>query len=199
LRLGYAAVMNCPSRADPIHNEGWNQNPDALNADATTRADLNHMANARLQRDHRIDPADDPTAEIETNEHGDLEGDGTMRLKELGGQGAVMAGNEKSQTAGSVGLPARRYYVCRPGGGAGRTPRMATKDWSSGVSAVFRRCIQVLRKYSKFIGPGFMVAVAYIDPGRRPSTFSSYQIYLSRCLPISMSPTKHTLLVYTSW
>jgi metal iron transporter len=30
---------------------------------------------------------------------------------------------------------------------------------------VFGGAIEVVRKYLKFVGPGFMVAVAYIDPG----------------------------------
>jgi metal iron transporter len=84
--------MNCPSRVDPIHPEGWNQNPDALNADATTRADLNHMANAR---------------------------------------------------------------------NASRT----INDWCMALRGLPVRASKILRKYATFIGPGFMVSVAYIDPG----------------------------------
>jgi hypothetical protein len=47
--------MNCPSRVDPEFPEGYNQNPNALNADATTRADLGFIGNAKARDDHTID------------------------------------------------------------------------------------------------------------------------------------------------
>ncbi|KAL1959306.1 hypothetical protein VTO42DRAFT_2493 [Malbranchea cinnamomea] len=33
------------------------------------------------------------------------------------------------------------------------------------IKSAFSRFIQVLRKFARFVGPGFLVAVAYIDPG----------------------------------
>lgn len=150
--------MNCPSRVDPIPTEGWNQNPDALNADATTRADLDHMANARLQRDHRIDPADDATAEIEPRQSRNDEGDGTSKLKAFGGPGNIPAGSEKR----NVSVPGS---LSGPVGGGGASG-VAT-DFRKSVGTLVMNLSRVLRKYAKFIGPGFMVAVAYIDPGKQ--------------------------------
>ena len=92
-----AAIMNCPSRVDPIFTEGWNQNPDALNADATTRADLNHMANARLQQDHRIDPADALALKTEpTERNASKELDSTAKSKGFDSQGDVVPRRDKS-------------------------------------------------------------------------------------------------------
>ena len=51
--------MNCPSRTDKTDDHpDWNQNPSSLNADATTRADLNGIANSRERRSCLIHPGD---------------------------------------------------------------------------------------------------------------------------------------------
>lgn len=145
--------MNCPSRVDPIIEDGYNQNPNALNADATTRADMDHMANARLQRDHRIDPANGPTSEIEPpNEQNTTEEeDKAIKLKALDEQGHVTVNKGKSPDS-VAGTPSR-----------GVAARAA--NWRTTGRGFSKKALAVLRRYAKFIGPGFMVAVAYIDPG----------------------------------
>jgi len=146
--------MNCPSRADPLYEEGYNQNPNALNADATTRADMEHKANARLRSDHCIDTADAPPGEIETNEHNAGEGGGNaVGRKVLGGKGDVAIG-EKAGGLSSASPPSSG----RGSVGAFGKLRGAARGFAQKAAAV-------LRKYAKFVGPGFMVAVAYIDPG----------------------------------
>jgi metal iron transporter len=145
--------MNCPSRTDPIFNEGYNQNPNALNADSTTRADLDHMANARLRRDHRIDPADTSTTEIEPSKCNITERERhAIKLKGLDSPGIL--GVDEGRTAGHQS----RDFV---GGG-----RITMKKFQARLDGIAGNISRVLRKYAKFIGPGFMVAVAYIDPGR---------------------------------
>lgn len=148
--------MNCPSRVDPIHTEGWNQNPDALNADATTRADLNHTANARLQRDHKIDPADGSAAEIEQSQRHITKGVSKIKMKALDGRGNITVDEGKGPGAVASSLS---------GSPVGKTGR-ATNDWRMALRGLSVRASKILRKYATFIGPGFMVAVAYIDPGR---------------------------------
>lgn len=151
--------MNCPSRADYVDTDGWNQNPPALNADATTQADLNHMANARLRRDHRIDPVDPSWANIDPGQEHTVEGkDNTAPLN---------TGNVKSSAKGSerfVAGTATPSTSLSPGNG-GKNGRKVLRDWGNGLQGMARRTVQVLIKYGKFVGPGFMVAVAYIDPG----------------------------------
>ncbi|KAF2178293.1 natural resistance-associated macrophage protein [Zopfia rhizophila CBS 207.26] len=146
--------MNCPSRADPVHTEGYNQNPPALNADATTRADLNRMANARVQRDHRIDTADAPPMDIEPSEQQTVEGHGKKRLASVDGKGHSTAEEQSVQDSRHAS----------PSGLGGSVGRWVT-DCHITLRKLLQRVTQVLLKYSKFIGPGFLVAVAYIDPG----------------------------------
>jgi metal iron transporter len=141
--------MNCPSRADPDYPEGWNQNPNALNADATTNADFNHMANAKLQRDHRIDPADVVPDMIEPSEINAAERPNSTKALD----GECNAGVVEDTRAGTI--------VGSPPGTAGRS----AGSWRLKMHEFPRKVSRVLLKYAKFIGPGFMVSVAYIDPG----------------------------------
>ncbi|KAF1977470.1 natural resistance-associated macrophage protein [Bimuria novae-zelandiae CBS 107.79] len=143
--------MNCPSRVDPIMPDGYNQNPNALNADATTRADLDHVANARLRQDHRIDPSTDPIA-LEQVEQNTEEGKGQSWPKAEGGKGgvAVRDAEAKADSRAANEVPS----------GAGKRRGFETR-----IVNGCKKVGVVLRKYAKFVGPGFMVAVAYIDPG----------------------------------
>lgn len=144
--------MNCPSRTDPVPDDGWNQSPNALNADATTRANFNHMANARLQRDHCKNTTDtfiDSTTGLAT---GSAAEDTISKSEPI-----VEAIHGKGIEAASPDAP-----ICHPRG----TPSNAATPLRTTIFGLPRRLTQILLKYAKFIGPGFMVAVAYIDPGR---------------------------------
>ena len=151
--------MNCPSRVDPVPTEGWNQNPDALSADTTTRADFNHIASARLQRDHRIDPADGPTSEIDLSNQQPCEEVDPATSNPRNSQGNITVGEKKAGDT-AIGTTASS------GTSAGRTINNERRS----VKGLFEKAVKVLRKYAQFIGPGFMVAVAYIDPGAYPFT-----------------------------
>lgn len=146
--------MNCPSRVDPECTEGYNQSPDAFNGDATTRADMDRVANARLRSDHRIDPASgSPDIQPSQRDAADRD-DGDPRLKMLDGEGNVKI-EERGAPSPSAASPSR-------GGGS-------LKDFCRWIHHRFpKQGLRVLRRYTKFIGPGFMVAVAYIDPGKPP-------------------------------
>ncbi|KAF2449276.1 natural resistance-associated macrophage protein, partial [Karstenula rhodostoma CBS 690.94] len=149
--------MNCPSRTDPITPDGYNQSPNALNADATTRADMDRVANARTRQDHRIDTGDGTSSEMELSEqHVEEEGLG-WRTAEGGkrGVGVGERGLAKNTASGVVGEGAS--------GATGGLPKRGSAGAWAGRAG--KKPLAVLRKYAKFVGPGFMVAVAYIDPG----------------------------------
>ncbi|KAM9887053.1 hypothetical protein OXX79_013873, partial [Metschnikowia pulcherrima] len=59
--------------------------------------------------------------------------------------------------------------------------------------SVFRRAAGAIRKYMRFIGPGLMVSVAYMDPGNYSTAVAAgsayeykllFSIFLSNCLAI---------------
>jgi metal iron transporter len=167
--------MNCPSRVDALFDEGYNQNPNALNADATTRADMNHMANARLRCDHCIDTTDGTTSDIKTNEHIAVEGEGntrTLEPKAFNDQKNALISEEKALPSGSASGSQSN--------GSGRVDTI--HNYRLVACGFSQKALAVLRKYAKFIGPGFMVAVAYIDPGMLST--------LSSCSRVSQGSTK---------
>ncbi|KAF2812599.1 natural resistance-associated macrophage protein [Mytilinidion resinicola] len=161
--------MNCPSRVNPAHMDGWNQNPDSLNADATTRADLGEMANARLRRDSSEMGELQQLQIEEGGKDNDNEGNnnGSEEGKGVGGAGVTENGTLAAAAEGGDGG--------RKDGGLGKRPtpamvRFGKKAWHIGA------------KYLSFIGPGFMVAVAYIDPGNYATDVAAGASYRFRLL-----------------
>lgn len=149
--------MNCPSRTDePLESDGWNQNPPALAADLTTRQDLNGISNLRTLRSSGISLSEEE-------------------------------GNNPREGGSSYGLPPENLRAAPQPKIEGKSFEVvATSHPSQGLdisssptnepssptpppwNTFFCRLQQVGRvfaKYIKFIGPGFMVSVAYIDPG----------------------------------
>jgi metal iron transporter len=147
--------MNCPSRVDPEFPEGYNQNPNALNADATTRADLGFMVNARARDDHTIDCLDTKNDKATGQE--DIVEEGRV-----GASKAPVGLRRTRDVLNHTNLHSLEEHI-RPSG----ILHLDTDDSScvrqrGGLAGL----IEVIRKYFTFIGPGFMVAVAYIDPGK---------------------------------
>lgn len=100
--------MNYPSRSDDLNaHPDWNQNPQDLNADATTRADLNGMVNRRQSRNVRsnLHSGEDPdliAAHVEDDE------DGIRQAK--GGADMCMA---RIPTDTYVSAPEHRPFIFR--------------------------------------------------------------------------------------
>ncbi|TKA34032.1 hypothetical protein B0A50_00012 [Salinomyces thailandicus] len=161
--------MNCPSRTEPELPDEWNQNPNALSADTTTRSDLNRLANARLQRDHRLrkDDANVETLSLEQQSTGDADSQVRRRAGNsgVGYRGGHHLGEEMVEETFGTALPAQNNHPSGKDNGSGHEQQDESLDdlpwWRRGI----RKTARVLMKYSKFIGPGFMISVAYIDPG----------------------------------
>lgn len=147
-------VMNCPSRTDPEFPEGYNQNPNALNTDATTRADLGYLANARARDDNRID-CHNMDNDIAIDRPQATEEDGRLQPKAFYGL------RRRSDATGSVDHGIAGTAI-RPSAIFNEEQNV---DRPKGRGGILGGAIEVIRKYLKFVGPGFMVAVAYIDPG----------------------------------
>ncbi|KAI4181250.1 MAG: hypothetical protein LQ346_006833 [Caloplaca aetnensis] len=137
--------MNRPSRTDePGERDGWNQSPPHLSADLTTREDLNGKANSRTHRDADASAAGPPQLDgweepvIPTR----------MRRQSRGAEGS----ESTSHT-----IPSASYHTANS--------QQSRPNTKSHLSHTARRLGTTLLKFGKFIGPGFMVAVAYIDPG----------------------------------
>ncbi|KAL8740244.1 MAG: hypothetical protein Q9190_007033 [Brigantiaea leucoxantha] len=145
--------MNCPSRTEeePEH-VGWNQNPPVLAADLTTREDLNGVANSRTRRRASMAEQDIPCF------------DGFSRTSSQGCRG-LSQGFLESKPDATVSIQPNTTSSAP----TDRSPHSArARQHSKLIQKLFktsRGLGATLIKFSKFIGPGFMVAVAYIDPG----------------------------------
>ncbi|RMZ81079.1 hypothetical protein DV738_g2390, partial [Chaetothyriales sp. CBS 135597] len=136
--------MNYTSRNDDVQGHpDWNQSPQHLNSDATTRADLNGIVNKREQRDGPSSPGMFSTDQI------DAEPQHSQEEPRAGEKPGVT-------TAVAVGVRSIAYSdtACSNAPNAVQQP-----------VGFFNRARTVAAKYSQFIGPGFLISVAYIDPG----------------------------------
>jgi metal iron transporter len=137
--------MNCPLRVEADPDEGHNQNPSDMAPEAHTHNTLNHRANSTHgSRNSSIHLGDGSHDSINEAPPTDAD-DGTV------------CGN------GSVAVVEQDRNGGHNGGGEHR-------GWVKFAMSARRKLI----KYSKFIGPGFMVSVSYIDPGRSHLYYDIY-------------------------
>ena len=150
-----------------------NQNPPALASDLTTRSDLGGIANARRQRNHRLEDGESPKVELVTLQQPAERDkkDSVLAAVSRGGEGGEGAGDRREDTGSQDGGP-----------GASGATRPGKERKLRGPGAVFRRTGAILRKYARFVGPGFMISVAYIDPGNYATAIAAGASYRFRLL-----------------
>ena len=154
--------MNCPSRTDePAPDQGWNQNPPDLAADVTTRQDLNGIANLRTRQDS-VKEAKDTCRDSQLNgvdDHrpkADLEDKSSFRLRKGTSRSSPNLSPFAELPPAITHGSAQASDACPPFGNLSfrrRSSQFVLRLW------------RILAKFCKFIGPGFMISVAYIDPG----------------------------------
>lgn len=142
--------MNCPAKTDPILPDTHNQSPNALCSELTTRSDFGNLANARRLSDHRLcDPHEPPDLELILQPP--LTSPGDLDTPESSDDAPSQGQQEKQRFDSSVILQDHAEANHESTGNIWR--HCARNFW------------RVLRTYCKFVGPGFMISVAYIDPG----------------------------------
>jgi metal iron transporter len=149
--------MNRPSRTDePQAGDGYNQNPPRISNDLTTDQDLNGISNVRALRDGQQRPTT-----LDLGQSGsDPSGANTAGSpnKAVGGAGVGVRFSEAAGPGFTVPLPIdpdERPDSGANGGGLDATSRR--RSWLS-------RTKHAVVTFGKFVGPGFMVAVAYSKP-----------------------------------
>jgi metal iron transporter len=168
--------MNCPSRTDEtMGHDGWNQSPPSLAADLTTRQDLNGIANSRSQRDSTRIP------DALGNVHEAAAGLDPDQNPPLGPTGSTTAVPSSSKNPALVAV---KHEQMRSHAGSPSNPGSdeKKKKMKKGFTNVVRRIGKILTKFSKFIGPGFMVSVAYIDPGNYSTDIAAGSRYRFKLL-----------------
>ena len=162
--------MSCPSHTDePAAHEGWNQSPSELAADVTTRQDLNGIVNLRTGQD---------SAKEAEDIRGDSQVDGPSTYHRAADPGVSLSFRHRK------GITRSNHTVesspePRPTNSHGSAEPMDEFPSFGNVSPrgissnVFLRVWRIFAKFCKFIGPGFMISVAYIDPGNYSTDVSA--------------------------
>ena len=133
-----------------------NQNPPSFAGDSTTRADLNGISNLRLQRDRL---PSDKIGQAETLQE-------TLHYRR-GSSTKVLSVSECDRT------PPSPKAVSRPQQNLFKRINVSSSVLSNNLRRRTHQYWQLLLKFTKFIGPGFLVAVAYIDPGNYATDVSA--------------------------
>ncbi|OBT54519.1 hypothetical protein VE04_03992 [Pseudogymnoascus sp. 24MN13] len=160
--------MNCPSRTDDTDGrEGWNQSPNLLAG--TTRADFNGRTNATARRslDPDVPGEDVPIAQSLVD----------TPPPEKGGLG------EKGPVVGEKGD--LTDHVTTGGGDGGGSGGGGGGEGEGGIhrrKRFYEKTGRMFMKYASFIGPGFMISVAYIDPGNYSTAVAAGASYQFRLL-----------------
>ncbi|KAF6221431.1 hypothetical protein HO133_002287 [Letharia lupina] len=162
--------MNCPSRPDePAAHDGWNQNPSKLAADVTTRQDLNGIVNLRTGQDS-VKEAEDA--------RGGSQIDGPNDYHRIADPDGTSSFRQRIGTSRSIHTvksfpeirPAKTHGSVEP---RGEFPFLGNIFPPRFPSSFFLRIWRTLAKFCGFIGPGFMISVAYIDPGNYSTDVSA--------------------------
>ncbi|KAI8958374.1 natural resistance-associated macrophage protein [Daldinia sp. FL1419] len=145
--------MNQTSRTDePYEGEGLNQSPPAFSNDLVTNQDLNGIANAREHRGDKSRSMDDSGQPVVDRAPPTIEED------------------PDGSTATNLAIESRTI---------GQIPgRPNSQDNGDGSVALrkqtfLQHTVQTVVTFCKFVGPGFLVAVAYIDPGNYSTDISA--------------------------
>ncbi len=156
-------MCSCPSRTDePYEGEGFNQSPNHLAADLTTNQDLNGIANDREVRNPgaraiagssqaREDDRDKATDKPPTAPDAGGRASGDGMLPSIAPADGVSRDAHGKSAAVEV-APIHSGATPPPGGGGSDR-----QEPSSRVA----RLKKILLNYAHFIGPGFMISVAY--------------------------------------
>lgn len=140
--------MNRPSKNDDGNpHPGWNQCPPALAADLTTRSDLNGIANSRSYRDHRLEDGSPESIELHPSRPRSIEPENV------------------GKKPGLLDAPTQTVLSVTDSRVSSDSASVISDDSDQPRKGVIGRTRSVLGKYAKFVGPGIMVSVAYIDPG----------------------------------
>ncbi|KAK9478529.1 natural resistance-associated macrophage protein-domain-containing protein [Lipomyces japonicus] len=182
--------MNCPTRdPEPFGNPAFNQNPPVYDNELTTNRTSNSFEDREIRMNPDIDflSADNisavesspPSSSVDIDEvptsgasrrHGVGRNSGSSWRARQGSKNGVLEYELSDFSKGPVGsVTTRERYVSSI-----RNPTSFSDSYSAGgypnrsgqsQRRIFSTVIDVLKKYSRFIGPGFMISVAYIDPG----------------------------------
>ncbi|KAI0377049.1 natural resistance-associated macrophage protein [Hypomontagnella monticulosa] len=139
--------MNQTSRTDePYEGDGLNQSPNPFSNDLITNQDLNGIVNARSRRGN------------------------TSRSMDNSGQPMAESPFIEDDPDGGTQTPPKLTIPCQT---IGQTSGTEDNSIAAPKRSPLQRIAYHVVTFGKFIGPGFLVAVAYIDPGNYSTDISA--------------------------
>ncbi len=155
--------MNYPSRVDPkALPNGWNQNPNSLALD--TNNDSNGIANLREQRNHRI--ISELPLETDVLANGPYTRPPSQQRHRANNATSTNSQTQFEKVYSEATVDTLDGVPSSGSGDSSSTPKATNNAHRISMGkGVIRKWAGNVVRFRKFIGPGFMVAVAYIDPG----------------------------------
>ncbi|KAK1780889.1 natural resistance-associated macrophage protein-domain-containing protein [Copromyces sp. CBS 386.78] len=177
------------SRTDePRRSQGFNQSPNPLSADLTTNQDLNGIAN---QRENRSGSRTGIPFQILQDGAGD-DGGGLPPTPDRDRPPCDMAG-DLIKTHPSPLASSNPQLSQAPS-----TAQVESPNIVASVDQVQSRLEQIkhaLITFSQFVGPGFMISVAYIDPGNYATDIAAGASYRFQLLFIVLLSNLFAILL----
>ncbi|KAJ6041299.1 hypothetical protein N7460_006689 [Penicillium canescens] len=155
---GVANGINKTSHTDePLQGDGYNQSPNPNSNDLTTNEDFNGLVNSRTVRESDSQTLPNAASNVPRQIASDAP-------TENDGHGEA-----------SYRLPQRSID-------RGQSPKGASAGADAARVALPQRVRKMLATFGSFIGPGFMISVAYIDPGNYSTDIAAGASYRFRLL-----------------
>ncbi|KAI0421621.1 natural resistance-associated macrophage protein-domain-containing protein [Xylaria grammica] len=176
--------MNQTSRTDePYEGDGLNQSPNAFSNDLVTNQDLNGIANARERRGRNSRSMDNSGQPIAQDIPASPDEDDRRSLHKglARGDGQSPEKTEKSTQVNE--------------GPAASNTSAAGPPSRRGPASLLHKLFHFIVTLGKFVGPGFLVAVAYIDPGNYSTGISAGAWYRFRLLFIILLSNLFAILL----
>ncbi|CAK7274643.1 NRAMP-like transporter smf-3 [Sporothrix epigloea] len=197
--------MNRPSRTDELpRSDGMNQSPNPLSNDLTTNEDLNGLANGRrLQRS--VSPPIQHAGVAGQSSRGGMIMDNDT---DLGAREKVVVEGPTTTRVGSGGTARRPSQTSALPVGSPNDDRSGRNDGNADHNGALDaggrdggaqntgsvwKVVSSLKTFLQFVGPGFIVSVAYIDPGNYSTDIAAgasyrykllFVVLLSNCFAI---------------
>ncbi|KAF4994821.1 hypothetical protein FGRMN_5555 [Fusarium graminum] len=163
--------MNKTSHTDEPYegDDGYNQSPNPNSNDLTTNEDFNGLVNRRSSLQGNTSGLPDASSNVS-------------------GQVTGLAPTKDSgHGEATIGLVHRSIDHGQPSSGGLRAPASANPpapagSTNSGNDTPLQRLKKTIIKAGSFVGPGFMISVAYIDPGNYSTNIAAGASYRFRLL-----------------
>ncbi|KAJ5813853.1 uncharacterized protein N7503_000603 [Penicillium pulvis] len=147
--------MNCPRTDDTVQHPSWNFNPLRSNSETITPSLLNGHRNSKIHHNDATNTgctAGDDTLSTTPQQQSRKEQDPE---------------NEKTVDGDSV---AARVTGWEP---PSRTRKLPHRFLQPILTSSYLQFTGSMAKFARFVGPGFLIAVAYIDPGNYSTDVSA--------------------------